>query len=102
MNRMGQDKQPTIDPVISREDLMRARERVDMIYVDDKLRNYIVEIVMATREPSKYGLGHIENLVRVGGSPRATISLIRAAKAHAFLRARGYVTAEDVKAIDYS
>ncbi|HVK60484.1 MAG TPA: AAA family ATPase, partial [Bdellovibrionales bacterium] len=93
MNRMGQDKQPVIEPVISREDLMRARERVDQIYVDDKLRAYIVEIVMATREPSKYGLGHIGNLIRVGGSPRATISLIRAAKAHSFLRSRGYVTA---------
>jgi MoxR-like ATPase len=102
MNRMGQDKQPEIEAVISREDLMRARARVDMIYVDDKLRNYIVEVVMATREPSKAGLGHIENLIRVGGSPRATISLIRAAKAHAFLRGRGYVTAEDVKAIAYS
>jgi MoxR-like ATPase len=101
MNRMGQDKQPVIEAVISRDDLMRARERVDQIYVDEKLRNYIVEIVMATREPSKNGLGHIENLVRVGGSPRATISLIRASKAHAFLRGRGYVTAEDVKAIAY-
>jgi MoxR-like ATPase len=102
MNRMGQDKQPVIESVITQEDLMRARSRVDQIYVDDKLRGYIVEIVMATREPSKHGLGHIENLIRVGGSPRATISLIRAAKAHAFLRGRGYVTAEDVKAIAYS
>lgn len=102
MNRMGQDKQPEIEAVISREDLMRARSRVDMIYVDDKLRNYIVEVVMATREPAKAGLGHIEALIRVGGSPRATISLIRAAKAHAFIRGRGYVTAEDVKAIAYS
>lgn len=102
MNRMGQDKQPTIEPVISREDLMRARERVDQIYVDDKVRGYIVELVMATRQPAKYGLGHIENLVRVGGSPRATINLIRSAKAHAFLRGRGYVTAEDVKAIAYN
>jgi MoxR-like ATPase len=102
MNRMGQDKQPKIEPVISREELTRARERVDQIYVDDKLRAYIVEMVMATREPSKYGLGAIANLVRVGGSPRATISLIRAAKAHAFIRGRGYVTAEDVKAIAYN
>ncbi|MEK7357780.1 MAG: AAA family ATPase, partial [Bdellovibrionota bacterium] len=78
MNRMGQDKQPEIEAVISREDLMRARARVDMIYVDEKLRSYIVEVVMATREPAKAGLGHIENLIRVGGSPRATISLIRA------------------------
>jgi MoxR-like ATPase len=102
MNRMGQDKQPQIEAVISREELIRARDRVDMIYVDDKLRNYIVEIVMATREPAKHGLAAIQNLLRVGASPRATISLIRAAKAHAFLRARGYVTAEDVKAVCYS
>ncbi len=101
MNRMGQDQQPVIEPVITQQDLLRARSRVDQIYVDDKLRSYIVELVMATREPAKHGLGHIENLIRVGCSPRATISLIRAAKAHAFLRTRGYVTAEDVKAIAY-
>ncbi len=99
MNRMGQDKQPTIEAVISRDDLVRARSRVDEIYVDDKIRHYIVELVMATREPAKYGLGALAPLVRVGASPRATISLIRAAKAHAFIRARGYVTAEDVKAV---
>lgn len=99
MNRMGQDKQPSIEAVISREDLVRARARVDEIYVDDKIRHYIVELVMATREPAKYGLGAMAPLIRVGASPRATISLIRAAKAHAFIRARGYVTAEDVKAI---
>lgn len=102
MNRMGQDAQPLIEPVISREELLRARARVDQIYVDPKIRNYIVEIVMATREPKKAGLGSIENLIRVGGSPRASISLIRAAKAHAFIRGRGYVTAEDVKAIAYN
>ncbi len=102
LNRMGQDSRPTIEPVITREELLRARARVDQIYVDGKLRNYIVEIVMATRQPAKYGLGPIENLIRVGGSPRASISLIRAAKAHAFLRGRGYVTAEDVKAIAYN
>jgi MoxR-like ATPase len=102
MNRMGQDSQPTLEPVISREDLMRARARVDQIYVDAKIRNYIIEIVMATREPAKYGLGPIENLIRVGGSPRASISLIRAAKAHAFIRGRGYVTSEDIKAIAYN
>lgn len=102
MNRMGQDRQPVIEPVITQADLMRARERVDMIYVDDKLRSYIVEIVMATREPTKSGLGHIANLLRVGASPRASISLIRAAKAHAFIRARGYVTAEDVKSVAYN
>ena len=102
MNRMGQDAQPKIESVISKEDLMRARHRVEQVYVDDKLRAYIIEIIMATREPAKYGLGHIANLIRVGGSPRASISLIRAARAHAFIRGRGYVTAEDVKAIAYN
>lgn len=99
MNRMGQDSQPELKPQISREDLLRARSRVDSIYVDDKIRNYIVELVMATREPTQYGLARIAPLLRVGASPRATISLIRAAKAHAFLRSRGYVTSDDVKAI---
>lgn len=99
MNRMGQDKQPAIEPVISRDELLRARACCDEIYVDDKIRQYIVELVMATREPAKYGLGALAPLVRVGASPRATISLIRAAKAHAFIRSRGFVTAEDVKAI---
>ncbi len=102
MNRMGTDQQPVIQPVISREELLRARERVDQIYVDDKLRNYIVELVMATREPAKHGLGNLQQLIKVGGSPRATINLIRASKAHAFIRGRGYVTSEDVKAIAYN
>ena len=102
LNKMATDKQPTIDRVISREELVRAKERVDMIYIDEKIKTYIVEIVMASRKPSEYGLGHLENLLAVGGSPRATISLTRAAKAHAFLRGRGYVTAEDVKAIAYN
>ena len=101
LNRMATDVLPTIEATISREELMKARERVDMIYLDEKVKNYIVEIVMATREPRNYGLSHIENLMSVGGSPRATISLTRAAKAHAFLRSRGYVTADDVKAIAY-
>lgn len=101
LNKMATDKQPTITAVISKEELMRAKERADMIYLDDKLKSYIVEIVMATRKPDEYGLSQISGLLSVGGSPRATISLTRAAKAHAFLRSRGYVTAEDIKAIAY-
>ncbi|MCB0350181.1 MAG: MoxR family ATPase [Bdellovibrionales bacterium] len=101
LNRMATDHQPTIESTISKEDLMRARDRVDMIYLDEKLKNYIVEIVMATREPAEYGLASMENLIQVGGSPRATISLTRAAKAQAFLRGRGYVTADDIKSIAY-
>ena len=101
LNRMATDHQPQIKPTITKEDLMRARERVDMIYIDDKLKNYIVELVMSTREPAEYGLASMENLIQVGVSPRATISLTRASKAHAFLRGRGYVTADDVKAVAY-
>jgi MoxR-like ATPase len=101
LNRMATDEQPQIEPTISKEELMRARSRVDAIYLDDKLKNYIVEIVMATREPAQYGLASFENLIQVGGSPRATISLTRAAKAQAFIRSRGYVTADDIKSIAY-
>jgi len=102
MNRMGTDNPPTISPVISKEELLRARSVVDQIYVDKKLQTYIVDLVMATRQPLEYGVGHLEDLLQVGGSPRATISLIRAAKAHAFIQRRGYVTADDVKAVAYN
>ena len=102
LNRMGVNAKPQIQPVISKDELLRASEKVDLIYVDQKIKNYIVEIVMASRKPSEYGLGHIQTLISVGGSPRATISLVRAAKAHAFLRGRGYVTSDDVKAIAYN
>ena len=101
LNRMSTESIPQIQPVISRDELMRARQRVDAIYIDDKLKNYIVEIVMTTRHPGDSGLGHIESLISVGGSPRATINLAKAARAHAFLKARGYVTADDIKAVAY-
>jgi MoxR-like ATPase len=102
VNRMGRNEKPQINSVITKEDLLRASERIDQIYVDNKVKNYIVEIVMASRSPTEHGLAKIANLLSVGGSPRASISLIRASKAHAFLRGRGYVTAEDVKAIAYN
>lgn len=102
LNRMGMNGKPVVNPVISKEDLLRVSERADQIYVDNKIKNYIVEIVMASRHPGEYGLSRIANLINVGGSPRATIGLFRAAKAHAFIRGRGYVTAEDVKAIAYN
>lgn len=102
VNRMALNEFAQIQQIISREELMKAAARMDQIYVDQKVKNYIVEIVMASRKPTEYGLAHIAHLLSVGGSPRASISLIRAAKAHAFLRGRGYVTAEDVKAIAYN
>ncbi|MBN8538558.1 MAG: MoxR family ATPase [Deltaproteobacteria bacterium] len=101
LNRMGKNDKPKINAVISKEDLLRSCEKADMIYVDQKIKNYIVDLVMSSREPNKYGLSRIANLIQVGASPRATISLLRAAKAHAFLKGRGYVTSEDIKAIGY-
>ena len=102
LNRMGKNNKPEISSVITKEELLRVSSRVDEIYVDNKVKNYIVELIMASRNPTEYGLGRLASLINVGGSPRATISLFRAAKAHAFLKGRGYVTAEDVKAIAYN
>jgi MoxR-like ATPase len=92
--------QPSIPvkPVVSTEDLLRARGVVDMIYLDDKVKQYIVDIVYATREPQSYALD-IGTYIDYGASPRATIYLALAAKAYAFLRGRGYVTPQDVKSI---
>lgn len=101
LNRMSKNDKPTVESVITKEDLLRVSGRVDQVYVDEKIRNYIIEIVMATRKPSDYGLNSLTSLLRVGGSPRASISLTRASKAHAFIQGRGYVTVEDIKAIAY-
>ncbi len=101
LSRMGSNQKPQIQTVISKEQLLQAVAVVDQIYVDHKVRNYIVDLVMATREPTVYGLGRLQKLIAVGGSPRASLSLIRSAKAHAFLRGRGFVTVEDIKAVVY-
>ncbi len=101
ISRMGVNQKPQLQTVISKEQLLKAIDVVDQIYVDQKIKNYIVDLVMATREPKIYGLGRLEKLIAVGGSPRASLSLIRAAKAHAFLRSRGFVTVEDIKAVVY-
>jgi MoxR-like ATPase len=85
--------------VISPEDIIRARDVVRSVYVDDKVKDYIVQIVFASREPAAHRLADIKDLIAFGASPRATIYLNLAAKAHAFIRGRGYVTPEDIKAI---
>jgi MoxR-like ATPase len=92
------DADLSVEPVVTPGDVLHARSVVDEIYVDDKVRDYIVDLVLATREPARYGLD-IANLIEWGGSPRATIYLTLAAKAHAFLEGRGYVTPQDVKSI---
>ncbi|QDS96905.1 AAA family ATPase [Adhaeretor mobilis] len=96
MSRTG--AQHSVTPVMTPADIVRARGLVDEIYVDDKVRNYIVDLVMATRDPKSCGL-EIGHLIQYGGSPRATINLTLAAKAMAFLKGRGYVTPQDVKDI---
>ncbi len=88
-----------VQQVISPQDIVRTREVVRSIYVDEKIKEYIINLIFATREPSKYGLNDLTSLIGYGASPRATIYLNLAAKAHAFLRGRGYVTPEDIKAI---
>ncbi len=88
----------TVEAVIDLAEILRARETVDRIYVDPKIRQYVVDLVFATRKPSDYGLD-MDHFIQFGGSPRATISLVLAAKAWAFLQGRGYVTPHDIKTI---
>ena len=81
------------------EDIVRAREVVRDVYMDEKIERYIVDIVYATRTPQDYGLDKLANLVSYGASPRASISLSMASKAYAFIKRRGYVIPEDVRAV---
>lgn len=93
-------KEPVkVIPVITPEEIIRARNVVKDVYVDEKIEKYIIDIVFATRDPEEYGLTELKDLITFGASPRASISLTLASKAHAFLRRRGYVTPEDVRAI---
>ncbi|MGB4476132.1 MAG: MoxR family ATPase, partial [Bacillota bacterium] len=99
LSRMARVDSPIqIKPVVSLEDIMNARKVVDSIYIDDKIKDYIVDIVFATRKPSDYGVD-MDNYVEYGASPRASIFLTLAAKAYAFIQGRGYVVPHDVKSI---
>ena len=90
---------PSASPVVSTEELLAARALIAQLYVDDKVKDYIVNVVQATRNPKAAGLSDLGPLIEWGASPRASIALNLAARAHAFLRRRGYVTPEDVKAV---
>lgn len=92
-------KMPEVVPVTSAEEIMRAREVVRDVYIDEKIEQYIADIVFATRYPEQYGLAELKPLINFGGSPRASISLAKAARAFAFIRRRGYVVPEDVRAV---
>ena len=97
MNNTGEF--PKASPVVSPEDIMRARQVVRDVYMDEKIERYIVDIVYATRTPSDYNLTNLKDLISYGASPRASISLSLAAKAYAFIKRRGYVIPEDVRAV---
>ena len=93
------DRQPVeINPVATPREILESRKVVDRIYIDDKLQDYIVDIVFATREPKAYGID-LEGMIAYGASPRATIYLNQASKAYAFLQGRGYVTPQDIKSV---
>lgn len=97
MNNSGEF--PKASPVVSPEDIIRAREVVRDVYMDEKIERYIVDIVYATRTPGEYDLSSLKDLISYGASPRASISLSLAAKAYAFIKRRGYVIPEDVRAV---
>jgi MoxR-like ATPase len=92
-------KFPVPNRILNPSDIMKAREVVKEVYLDEKIENYILDIVFASRDPQKAGLAQFVPLIQYGGSPRASINLARAAKAYAFIRRRGYVVPEDVRAI---
>jgi MoxR-like ATPase len=89
----------TTNTVISPKDILKAREVTREVYLDEKIENYITDIVFATRYPSEYKLKNFDNLINYGASPRASINLALAAKAFAFIKRRGYVIPEDIRAI---
>lgn len=90
---------PKPQQVITTEDIIRAREVVGQVYMDEKIERYIVDIIFATRNPSDYKLDNLKSMISYGGSPRASISLAKAAKAYAFIKRRGYIIPEDVRAV---
>ncbi len=99
LNKMTGEPLPKTQKVVTTEQIAAARSVIHGIYLDEKVKDYILSLVFATREPLKYGLKDLPDFIQYGASPRATIALTQAAKAHAFLRHRGFVTPEDVKAI---
>ena len=91
----------TVNPVVSIEQILRAREAANEVYMDEKIEKYILDIVFATRFPERYNLSQLKPLISFGASPRGSINLAKAAKCYAFIKRRGYVIPEDVRAIAY-
>lgn len=94
-----QGSMPTVTAVTSADEILKARSIVNEVYIDEKIEQYIADIVFATRYPNRYGLADLKDMITFGGSPRASISLAKAARAYAFIKHRGYVVPEDVRAV---
>ena len=90
---------PEVHPVTTAEEIVKARETVRQVYIDEKIEQYIADLVFATRYPDKYGLQELKDMISFGGSPRASINLAKASRAYAFIKRRGYVVPEDVRAV---
>jgi MoxR-like ATPase len=101
LNRMSGVQSPKANRICHPSTILEARQYVGMIYMDERIKDYILSLVFATRFPEKYGLAELKPKIQIGASPRATIALARASRANAFIRHRGFVTPEDVKAIAY-
>ena len=101
MERMGAGVAPTAQKLVHPDQIKAAKAVVDRIHVDPRVKDYVVDLVFATREPERAGLRELVDYIEYGASPRASIYLLKAAKAHAFLRHRGYVTPDDVKAVGF-
>jgi MoxR-like ATPase len=99
VDRMTGTSLPEVYPVVSPDDILKAREMVRQIYVDDKIKEYVLDLVLTTRQPGNNGLSDLNTLINYGASPRASINMITSARAHAFLHGRGFVTPEDIKQI---
>lgn len=94
-----QGSMPTVTPVTTAHEIIRAREVVNQVYIDEKIEQYIADIVFASRYPDRYGLPELKDLITFGGSPRASVSLAKASRTYAFIKHRGYVVPEDVRAV---
>ncbi|MBA2662405.1 MAG: MoxR family ATPase [Bradymonadaceae bacterium] len=92
---------PKLQPVVTRDDILEAQKAVRSVYLDEKLKDYIVDIIIATRTPEQFGMRSLRDYIEFGASPRATIYLNLAARAHAYINRRGYVTPEDIKSVAY-
>jgi MoxR-like ATPase len=99
INENLQGAMPTVTPVTTAEEILKARQVVNQVYIDEKIEQYIADIVFASRYPDRYGLPELKDLITFGGSPRASINLAKAARAYAFIKHRGYVVPEDVRAV---